>query len=75
MENTMNNFVSRLLTLSGELNKCAEWMIKQNNLEAAVRVLPIAQTLALIATEMAAKEAEVHTRRSKISVVKKKPRR
>jgi len=71
----MNNFVSRLLALSGELNKCAESMIKQNNMEAAVRILPIAQTLALIATEMAAKEAEVHKRRGKIALVKKKPRK
>jgi len=71
----MNNFVSRLLALSGELNKCAESMIKQNNMEAAVRILPSAQTLALIATEMAAKEAEVHKRRGKIALVKKKPRK
>ncbi len=71
----MNNFISRLLTLSGELNKCAEWMIKENNLEAAVKVLPIAQSLAVIATEMATKEADVHKRRGKMALIKKKPRR
>jgi hypothetical protein len=69
-----DDMLGRLMRTNDELRKCVHWLLGTNNLEAAIKLLPITEAFASLLTEMAVKQSEVHTRSRKISLVKK-PRR
>jgi hypothetical protein len=69
-----NDMLGRLMRTNDELLKGVHWLMATNNVEAALKFLPVAEAFASLLTEMTVKQSEVHRRRGKMSLVKK-PRR
>ena len=66
-----DDILGRLMRTNDELLKCVHWLLGTNNLEAAIKLLPITEAFVGLLTELAVKQSEVHTRRRKISLVKR----
>jgi hypothetical protein len=73
-DDIVDDILDRLVRTNDELIKCVNWMMEQNNMEAAAKLFPITSAFASILAEMGAKLSEVHTRRSQMSVVRKRRR-
>jgi hypothetical protein len=53
-----DDILGRLMRTNDELLKCVHWLLGTNNLEAAIKLLPITEAFASLLTEMAVKQSE-----------------